>query len=109
MKVEVIGQHREGDIAVAPRGQITKQAAYLKAAFGKHARGQSHVVIGGHVPVKRRSYPSAILTGGANSRREEPGLSACINREIEPWGIKNGDAMQSDTGMGCSAATGVFV
>ncbi len=90
------------ELAFARRRQVAELAFHQQATLGHVARVQRGVVVGRQVEVVRGDQHEASVAAGAERRRQEAGLAAVVDREVDVRCVEHREILdpQRDVGGG---------
>ncbi len=94
------------DGAFAAVGQVAELAFQHHAALGHVARVQRGVVVRRQVEVVRGDQGEAGVAGAAEARRQEAGLAAVVDREIDVRGVEHREIFDPEGRVGRGAEAG---
>ncbi len=104
--VVLVVQVGGGDLALAAVGQVAELAFHHQAALGHVAREQRGVVVRRQVEVVRGDHEHAGVAGAAQGGRQEAGLAAIVDREIDVGGVEHRNVLHPQGRVGRGAEAG---
>src|SRR3990167_4757736 len=94
------------ELAFAALGQVTELTFHKQTAVGHISRVERGIVIRCQVEVVRGLQAQAIVAGAAEARRQEAGLAAIVDREIDIGGVEHRNVLHPQGHVGRGAETG---
>ncbi|MNO77659.1 hypothetical protein D3C76_687770 [compost metagenome] len=104
--VVLVVQVGGGDLAFAAAGQVAEFAFHLQATLGHVTRVQRGVVVRRQVEVVRGDQGETGVRAAAQAGRQEAGLAAVIDREIDIGGVEHRNVLHLQDRVGRGAETG---
>ena len=104
--VVIVVEVRGTELAFAGLGQVAELAFHQQAALGHVARVQRGIVVGCQVEVVRGHEHKAGVGAAAEGRRQETGLAAIVDREIDVRGVEHRNVLDPQRHVGGRTETG---
>ena len=104
--VVLVVQVSSTELAFAGLGEVAEFAFHQQAAFGHVARVQRGVVVGRQVEVVRGHEHKAGVGAAAERRRQETGLTAIVDREVDVRGVEDRNVFDPQRHVGRRTETG---
>ena len=104
--VVVVVEVRGTELSFAGLGQVAELTFHQQTALGHVARVQRGIVVGCQVEVVRGHERKAGVGAAAEGRRQETGLTAIVDREVNVRGVKDWNVFNPQCHVGCGTETG---
>ena len=104
--VVVVVQVRRAQLPFAGLGQVAELAFHQQATLGHVTRVQRGIVVGCQVEVVRSHEHKAGVGAAAERRRQETGLTAIVDREVDVRGVEDRDVFNPQRHVGRRTETG---